>query len=80
MKILAWLLFGTSCALFTACFCRQQLDVAQQQQDAYAAYPQASENWRIMTSDESADAPEPSTRPAASESAVAATDLGDATK
>jgi hypothetical protein len=75
MKILAWLLFGTSCALFTLCFCKQQLEAPPP--DNYAAENETKQNWNLITSapDEPIEAPKPATRP----TAVANTDLGDAT-
>ena len=80
MKILGWLLFGTSCVLFTQCFVRQQFSTPTS--DGYAASQQTAENWRrIIESEEADGAPKPTTRPAdVSQSTLAATDLGDATK
>jgi hypothetical protein len=80
MKILGWLLFGTSCVLFTQCFVRQQFCTPPQ--DEYAASQQTAENWRrILESEEADNASRPATRPADdARSTFAATDLGDATK
>jgi hypothetical protein len=89
MKILAWMLFGTSVICFAIVFCRQQLD-NQMMQDATALgapspqwaqiEKQSSDDWPDASTVATAATTQPLTREPVTPSVVAAGDVSDALK
>ena len=85
MKILAWLLFGTSVVCFTATFCKQQLEnqIAGDSEIFNSPSPQWIEIERNAKADSQLAIAGPTTQPAATavlHPVVAAGDVSDVLK